>query len=142
VLKDQSPGVYWLMGILGVIGLFFSIILHELCHSLVGRRYGLPIGGIKLFIFGGIAEMLDEPPTPKAEFLTAVAGPACSFVLGIGLNLLFYAGLFSESSPQINSVIKYLGTVNLALGIFNMLPGYPLDGGRVLRAFLWWWKND
>ena len=79
VYKGLTPLTYWLMGICGALGLFFSIVFHELCHSLVGRRYGLPITGIQLFIFGGVAEMSQEPAEAKTEFLMAAAGPAASF---------------------------------------------------------------
>jgi Zn-dependent protease/CBS domain-containing protein len=140
--KGLSVSTYWLMGIVGAIGLFLSIVLHELSHSVVGRHYDLPIAGIKLFIFGGIAEMRDEPPSPKSEFLMAVAGPIMSIALGIVFYALFFIGLQNEWPVQINGVIGYLGMINFLLAIFNLFPGFPLDGGRILRAILWWWKND
>lgn len=82
--RNLSPGTYWGMGFAGTLGLFISIIFHELCHSLVAKRYGLPIKGITLFIFGGVAEMAEEPPNPKAEFMMAFAGPLSSLLLGLG----------------------------------------------------------
>src|SRR5512144_1066302 len=80
--QGLAPAMYWLMGVIGAAGMFFSILFHEFCHSLVARHFGLPMRGITLFIFGGVAEMEDEPPSPRAEFLMAVAGPLSSVVLG------------------------------------------------------------
>jgi len=132
---------YWLMGGLGMIGLFASIIFHELCHSLVARRLGLNMNGITLFIFGGVAEMSEEPASAKVEFLMAIAGPIASVVLG-----LIFLGLshsVAQDWPVVaRGVIAYLGWINLILAAFNMIPAFPLDGGRVLRSILWHWKGD
>lgn len=141
-VRNLSPGDYWIMGISGAIGLFLSIILHEMCHSLVARKYGIPMKGITLFIFGGIAEMHEEPKNAKTEFLMAAAGPLCS----VGLSVLFFAvyflGINSNWPVSVNAVIYYLSFINLALAAFNMLPAFPLDGGRILRALLWYRKKD
>ncbi|VVC75548.1 Putative zinc metalloprotease Rip3 [Aquicella siphonis] len=137
-----APHTYWIMGIIGALGLFLSIILHELCHSLVGRHYGIPIEGITLFIFGGVAEMREMPPNPKAEFLMAAAGPLFSLVTGILLYYLFQFGAASNWPITMTGILRYLSLINIAVGIFNLLPGFPLDGGRILRSLLWWWKND
>ncbi|WP_133131184.1 site-2 protease family protein [Legionella yabuuchiae] len=139
---DFSAGTYWIMGVFGVIGLFLSIVFHELCHSLVGRRYGIPMEGITLFIFGGIANMTDMPPNPKSEFLMAVVGPIFSLALGIGFYCLAQLGYYLQWQDQVTGVIQYLFIINIILGIFNLLPAFPLDGGRLLRATLWWWKQD
>lgn len=140
-----TPGLdsrtYFWMGVIGTLGLLFSIVFHELSHSLVARRYGLPIGGITLFIFGGVAEMTQEPPNAKTEFLMAVAGPISSFVLA----LLFYElYLFTASdvATPLNGIAYYLGLLNVILAVFNLVPAFPLDGGRMLRAALWGWKGD
>lgn len=133
---------YWLMAIAGAIGLFLSIVLHELCHSLVGRYYGIPIGGITLFIFGGIAHMNDMPPNPKSEFFMAIAGPLFSIAFAFILFYLFHMGIYLHWQTAITGVIQYLAMINLVVGIFNLLPGFPLDGGRVFRSLLWWWKDD
>src|SRR5690606_29456747 len=118
------------------------IIIHEFCHSLVGRKYGLPISSIRLFIFGGIAEMRDEPPTPKSEFLMAAAGPLSSFVLA-GIFAAITAWAKQAGGPIfLIAIFGYLATINLILAIFNLLPGFPLDGGRILRAALWARKKD
>ena len=140
--KDLPNATYWWMGAVGTLGLFVSIILHELSHSLVARRYGIPMEGITLFIFGGVAEMNDEPPSPKAEFLMAVVGPLASIVIALVSYLIHIFGNQQEWSLSVNGIFLYLSFMNLALAIFNLLPGYPLDGGRMLRSVLWHWKKN
>lgn len=132
-----APATYWWMGIAGAIGLFASIVLHELGHALVARRYGMPIAGITLFIFGGVAEMRSEPPGPKAEFLMAGAGPLVSIALAVLFLVLSAAGPVAWVA-----LTAYLGTINGILAAFNLIPAFPLDGGRMLRAALWGWKQD
>jgi Zn-dependent protease/predicted transcriptional regulator len=130
------------MGLAGTIGLFLSIVFHELAHSLVARRYGLPIRGITLFIFGGVAEMDQDPPSARTEFLMALAGPGASALLGLtfyGLNVL---GRDAGWSRPVNGVMRHLVSTNVSLAAFNLLPAFPLDGGRVLRAVLWRWRRD
>jgi Zn-dependent protease len=136
-----SAGTYWTMGIVGAIGLFAAIIFHELSHSLVARRYGLPIRGITLFVFGGIAHMEQEPDSPKTEFLMAIAGPIASILFGAVAWAVLAAGAGAWSRP-VAGVLTYLWTVNWLLAAFNLLPAFPLDGGRALRAGLWKWKNN
>ena len=139
--RDLAPATYLWMGLCGAAGLFFSIVFHELCHSLVARRFGLPMKGITLFVFGGVAEMSDEPSSAKAEFLMAVAGPLSSILLGLMLYVVTALG--SEVLPTpVTGVIDYLVAINLFLAAFNLLPAFPLDGGRVLRAALWQWKKN
>jgi Zn-dependent protease len=139
--KDLSSATYWWMGIFGAIGLFFSIIFHELSHSLVARNFGLPIKGITLFVFGGVAHMEEEPPSAKAEFLMAIAGPVSSVVLGIIFYILRTVGRITWPLP-VTGVLGYLAFINWILAGFNLLPAFPLDGGRVLRSVLWKWKNN
>lgn len=132
-----SPLAYWSMGIAGAAGLFLSIVLHELSHSVVARRYDIPISGITLFIFGGVAHMEKEPPTARAEFLMAIAGPIASLALAV-----FFYGASSLSAalgtPEtVSGVARYLALINLIVAVFNMVPAFPLDGGRVYRAWLW-----
>jgi len=139
---DLPPGIYWTMGLLGAFGLFFSIIFHEFSHSLVARKYDIPISGITLFIFGGVAEMEKEPKTPRAEFLMAIAGPIASLFLGI---VFWITGTLLEgagSSITLYGVLKYLGLINVILAVFNMIPAFPLDGGRVFRSILWHRSGD
>ncbi len=143
---DAAPGlsvsVYWQMGVAGAAGLFLSLILHELSHSLVARRYGLPIRGITLFLFGGVAELEEEPGNAAAEFWMAAAGPAASFVLAAAFWFLALGvGVISESAPLI-AVLRYLAMVNLLLAVFNLVPAFPLDGGRMFRSAVWWLKDD
>lgn len=140
--KDLSKSMYWFMGILGVVGLFFSIVFHELSHSLAAKRFGLPMKGITLFIFGGVAEMSEEPPSPKAEFFMAVAGPLSSIILGIVFSVIYFIGDGIGWSRPIMGVLIYLAIINFVLAAFNLIPAFPLDGGRVLRSILWGYKND
>lgn len=137
-----SKSTYWIMGIVGTLGLFLSIILHELSHSLVGRHYGIPISSITLFIFGGIAEMNKDPSSPKAEFYMSVVGPLVSLILAIFCLFLFKITSAAGWPVYVTGVISYLYIVNFVVGIFNLLPGFPLDGGRILRSILWWLTKD
>lgn len=140
--KNFSTETYWLMGVAGAIGLFLSIVFHELSHSLVARQYGIPMRGITLFIFGGVAEMNDEPPSAKSEFMMAIAGPIASIVIGAIFYVINSAINVTVSSQPTYAVIDYLAYINLILAGFNLVPAFPLDGGRVLRSGLWWWKKN
>jgi len=135
------PGIsreaYWTMGVLGALGLFASIVAHEFCHSLVARKVGIPMKGITLFIFGGVAEMGDEPPTARAEFLMAIVGPLSSMAIGAVFYLIYRYGESAGWSTPVNGVIYYVAYINGILAAFNLLPAFPLDGGRVLRSILW-----
>ncbi len=133
---------YWVMGVIGALGLFASIIYHEFCHSLVARRYGLPMRGITLFLFGGVAEMAEEPADARTEFLMAAAGPASSVVLGGLFYLIYRGGAAADWPAAVLAVIGYLAFINWILAGFNLLPAFPLDGGRMLRAGLWRWQGD
>jgi Zn-dependent protease/CBS domain-containing protein len=140
--KGLSTQTYWAMGIVGALGLFLSIIFHEMCHSLVARKYGMPMKGITLFIFGGVAEMGEEPASPKTEFMMAVAGPISSIFIGLvfyGVSLL---GRQNGWSEPIDAVVRYLAFINGLLAVFNLIPAFPLDGGRVLRSILWGAKKN
>jgi len=141
-VEDQSKAVYWIMGIAGAIGLFASITFHELSHSVVARRFGLPIEGITLFIFGGVSEMRREPDSPAAEFYMAIAGPAASIAAGVIFLALAYRVDRTGWSVPVMGVVRYLGVINLVLAGFNLIPAFPLDGGRVLRSALWKFKKD
>ena len=140
-LPDRSTQTYYIMGMVAALGMFASIVFHELAHSLVARMYGIKIAGITLFIFGGVAELEDEPPTPKSEFLVAIAGPISSVILGGAFYLT--AMLFEASAPpEMLAVLSYLTVINIVLAVFNLIPAFPLDGGRMLRAALWWRQGD
>ena len=137
-----SAATYWWMAIAATIGLLFSIVFHETAHSLVARRYGIEIRGITLFVFGGVAEMPTPPRSARAEFLMALAGPVASLILA-GTLFAFAAAVGLMQAPAtITEVIRYLGQLNLMLGVFNLVPAFPLDGGRMLRATLWGWRRD
>jgi len=140
--KGFSNETYWWMGIAGAVGLFFSIIFHEFSHSLVARQFGLPMKGITLFIFGGVAEMESQPKSPKVEFLMAIAGPISSIFLGSLLYFIRSAGQTMGWSKPLNGVLQYLMVINFILAGFNLLPAFPLDGGRILRSILWSIKGN
>lgn len=141
-LPHLSPARYWAMGAFAALLLFGSVLLHELGHSYVALRYHVPIGQITLFVFGGMAQMSKEPPHPRAEFLIAIAGPIVSFLIG-GLCLAGVAlveGLHGSRGFLVLG--SMLAVTNIYLGLFNLIPGFPLDGGRVLRAGLWAHSGD
>lgn len=133
---------------------FLSVLLHELAHSLVAKTRGMPVNSITLFLFGGVADIQDHPPSPWAEFLMAIVGPLVSLLLGVGFILLSGVGLTSLEMPledpreiasqlsPLTTLLLWLGPVNIILAIFNMIPGYPLDGGRVLRSIFWGITDD
>ena len=140
--RGLSRSTYIAMGVAGMIGLFSSIVLHEFSHSLVARRQGMQMKGITLFIFGGVAEMGEEPPSPRAEFLMSVAGPVTSFALGAIFYALATVGLRGGWPVPSYGVLSYLAYINWALGVFNLIPAFPLDGGRILRSILWRARRD
>jgi Zn-dependent protease/CBS domain-containing protein len=129
----------WAMGIAGALGLFVSVVAHELSHSLVARRFGVEMRGITLFLFGGVAEMTNEPPGPRAELAIAAAGPAMSFLIA---GLAWVAGHTRDWPAPVTGVLGYLSLINAVLAAFNLVPAFPLDGGRVLRALLWHWQGS
>ncbi len=137
-----TQATYWWMAVATTIGLLFSIVFHEMAHSLVARRFGMPIRGITLFIFGGVAEMEQEPPSAKSEFLMALAGPVASFLLSAVFFALFSFVGASGGPEAVKGTLWYLGALNGILALFNLVPAFPLDGGRMLRAALWFWRGD
>lgn len=137
-----SLQTYWFMGVIGALGLFVSIIIHEFSHALVARKYGMKIKGITLFIFGGVAEMRDEPSTPQSEFFMAIAGPIASFTLSILFSGLTQVAETMKLSLPLVALLSYLSMINLLVAVFNMIPAFPTDGGRVLRSLLWWIRGD
>jgi len=123
--EGLSSQTYWIMGIVGAIGLFFSIIVHEMSHSLVARRFGMPIKGITLFLFGGVAEMKSEPPSPKAEFMMALAGPLSSIFLAAVFYAISQIAKNAGWSEAVYGVIGYLAWINGILAVFNLVPAFP-----------------
>jgi Zn-dependent protease/predicted transcriptional regulator len=140
----ESLGIALLASLL----FFLSVVLHELAHSLVARAFGVPVRNITLFLFGGVSNIEREPPSPKAEFLTAIVGPLTSIAIGIILLLIAGAAedvpfgattsgaVLSRLGPW-ETLLLWLGPINLLVGVFNLIPGFPLDGGRILRSILW-----
>jgi Zn-dependent protease len=139
----QATHIYWGAGLAATLLFFLSILLHELAHSLVALRFGIDIPSITLFVFGGVSRLGREVTKPDVEFKIAIAGPLMSFALALvcaGIRLLISP--FGETPSLLGAVFGYLALVNGVLGFFNLLPGFPLDGGRVLRAVLWWWTGS
>jgi len=132
----------WFYSVLSAMLLFISILLHEISHSIVAKRTGLPIKEITLFIFGGVAQMTKEPDDPGQEFVIAIAGPAMSFVLVIFFTIVYFLSTYYYRYSPISAMFKYLAFINFGMIVFNMVPGLPLDGGRVLRAILWYFTGN
>ena len=131
---DIAGERYGLMGLIAAFLLFLSVLLHELSHSLIALRNRLPISSITLFIFGGVARMDEEPQTPGIEFRVALAGPACSFIL---MALFHFLSTLSTEGGEAFAIFAYASFINGVLAFFNLIPGFPLDGGRLLRSALW-----
>jgi Zn-dependent protease/CBS domain-containing protein len=141
VFRGAAPGAptaeYWAMGLITALAFFVCILLHELGHALVARRLGIPLRGVTLFLFGGVAELEGEPASAGAEFVMAIAGPIVSAVLVGVFAALAVAGSTAAWPWQVVLVLEYLAGINLWVLIFNLVPAFPLDGGRVLRSILW-----
>jgi Zn-dependent protease len=153
---DWDGATRWFVSLAAGVLFFASLLAHELAHSLMSRRYGVEVRRITLFLFGGMAEMEEEPREPRAEFFVAIVGPATSLALG----LLFSLGAATLAGPDFAALLQedqaaalaslsplatlllWLGPVNTVLGLFNLVPGFPLDGGRVFRAMMWWLTGD
>jgi len=144
----------WSLALVGALLFFISVLAHELAHSVVARARGLPVKNITLFLFGGVSNIQKEPTSPMSELVIAIVGPLTSFLLGgiflaLGLgsvvlnkvSLPTSSGLLSQLGP-VNTMFMWLGSVNILLGVFNLIPGFPLDGGRVLRSILWALTKD
>jgi Zn-dependent protease/CBS domain-containing protein len=131
-------------GLITSLLFFGSVLAHELMHSVVSQRQGIPVQSITLFIFGGVSQITAEPKKPGDEFRMAIAGPATSLVIGAILIGIYFAwrGASSFSTQFVTAIVYWLGYINLVLGVFNLIPGFPLDGGRVLRSLLWWRSNN
>jgi len=149
-MPHYSPGLnpmqYWIMSIIGTVILFLSVLIHELSHSIVASRYGIKVKQIVLFIFGGVSDIEEEPKDFNKEFKMAIAGPAVSLVLSALFAIFWWIttamimSSFDESFKTIliiiNGILFYASFLNLILGIFNLIPAFPMDGGRILRSVL------
>lgn len=140
-LPDSGATVHWLLAVVSGLLFFASLLLHELAHSLVARAYGIPVKSITLFVFGGVAQITREAKRPFAEFVMALAGPATSVLLS-GLFLLVWWAIGSGGEEPVPVMVEWLMVMNLGVAVFNILPGFPLDGGRVLRSVLWGATSD
>jgi Zn-dependent protease/CBS domain-containing protein len=137
-----ETGVYVAMGVIGTLLFFASLLAHEISHSLVARGRGIPVEGITLFVFGGMAHTRMEAESPGDEFAIAGIGPVSSLGIAILFGLVGWAGAVAGWSPAIVAVAQYLAFINVALAVFNLLPGFPLDGGRLFRAAAWKYTGD
>ena len=135
-----SPTTYWWMSILTSLLFFASVVAHELAHSLVSRANGIPVRDITLFIFGGAAHIDEEPRRARDELLMALAGPAASLVVAAGFGGLWWAS--QRVAEPVHALAGWLASINLVLALFNLIPGFPLDGGRVVRAIIWGATGD
>lgn len=149
-----SPAEVWLTALVAALLFFASVLAHELAHSIVAKARGLPVSRITLFLFGGVSNIEREPASPETEFLMAIVGPLTSLILGVVF--LFLAGVSMLASGGLNTgalgllgrlgpvstLLLWLGPINILLGVFNLIPGFPLDGGRVLRSILWAVSHD
>jgi len=145
-MPQQYPGLstitYWAIGITSAVILFASVLIHELSHSYVAKKNGLPIARITLFFFGGVSEMTEEPQDPGLEVRMAVAGPLMSFLIAGVLGGSWYLAQFAKAPVAITATLGYGALINAILGVFNLLPAFPLDGGRVFRGSLWKRSNS
>jgi Zn-dependent protease/predicted transcriptional regulator len=139
---DLSVTAHWVMGLVAALLLFSSVVLHEIGHSYVAKTHGVPIKRITLFLFGGVSQLSKEASDPITEIKIAIAGPGVSYALMLVFFLTYFAASRGNTPQGIAPVLKYLAYVNGLLGTFNLIPGFPLDGGRLLRAIIWKFSGD
>lgn len=137
-----TPVAYWTFGLATALAFFACLLLHELAHALMGRRLGHPVTRITLFLFGGVSEAPDEMRSPRAEFWIAIVGPLTSLALGGGFFALAAWADASGAPAGLGQALGWLALINVGLAMFNLLPGFPLDGGRLFRAAAWAWTHD
>jgi len=141
-LAGAAPWIYWSMGVVAALFLFLCVLLHELGHSVVAKRSGIPVHQVTLFIFGGVAHIARDPASPAVEFRIALAGPLVSVAIAAACFWLSsHIPLTTDAHLIGVTILRYLAMVNAMLVAFNLLPGFPLDGGRLLRAVLWAWTG-
>lgn len=139
-IPDRTPGIYWLYGTITSLLFFASVLAHELGHAVVSMSEGVQVKSITLFILGGVAHIAREPSTPNSEFRIVAAGPFASLFLAACFH--FAGALTANIHPDSSSLSIYLAQVNLILAVFNLIPAFPLDGGRILRSIFWWLNGD
>jgi Zn-dependent protease/predicted transcriptional regulator len=140
--QNLTKSQYWIIGTAIALLFFLSVLAHELAHCYAAIKHGIKVKSIRLLFFGGLTEVSSEPKTGRHEFLIALAGPAMSMALSAGFFLLWAYSVQTGSQPYLAGVAEWLGFFNLALAVFNFIPGFPLDGGRILKAVLWDRWND
>jgi Zn-dependent protease/CBS domain-containing protein len=133
--RGQGQTVYWVTGVVGALLFYACLLAHELSHSLLARRYGVKVSGITLWLFGGVSNLEGEPTSAGSEGLIAGVGPLTSLIIG---GIAFALALATQGNAILTALLGWLTFVNVALGLFNLLPAFPLDGGRLLSSFLWW----
>lgn len=136
---EIPTAAYWLLGAVTSILFFASVVVHELAHSIIALRHGIPVREISLFIFGGVAQIGEEPKSAGDEFRIAIAGPVSSLLLAVVFGIIY---LLDQPIPYLAAPSLWLMRINLMLALFNLIPGFPLDGGRVLRAAVWSWTKS
>ncbi len=135
--KQYTSAQYWIMGTVAAALYFLSILIHELAHSYVAMKHGIRVTSIRLLIFGGMAQVASEPKSGRHEFLIALSGPATSMALGLLFLAICLPSLAMNKVTPTAAIAELLALANISLAVFNLIPGFPLDGGRILRAFLW-----
>ncbi len=141
IYPDWAGRTFWLAGAASAFFLFSCVLLHEMAHAFTALAFGLPVKGITLFVLGGVSNLGADARSAKGEFLISVMGPLVSLVLG-GVMWVAYFFWIGDPSQPVAAVVAYLAVVNLLIAAFNMLPGFPLDGGRVLRSVIWATTGD
>ncbi len=145
VNPDWSPALMWAIALVTAVLFFVALLLHELAHSLVAKRRGLQVRAITLFALGGVSQIESEASDAKSEFWIAIVGPLTSLVIGflcLGIERIAFHPAGTLPATALAALLRWLGRINIVLAFFNMIPGYPLDGGRVLRSLLWWISNN
>jgi Zn-dependent protease/predicted transcriptional regulator len=140
MLPEAAVSIHWILGAVTTVLLFGSVLLHELGHAFEALRHKLPVRRITLFIFGGVAELSEDTRNPQEEFRIAIAGPIVSMALAVGFYVTWL--LSRDLTGYLATPALYLARINLLLALFNLIPGFPLDGGRVLRAAIWAWSGS
>ncbi len=140
IVENLSSQTYWLAGIITTLVVFASVLIHELGHSFVAIREGIPIKRITLFVFGGVSQMETEPPSPSTEFKVTAAGPLTSLLIALVMGLIYY--FIMPPGLIISQSVFLVAQINLVMAIFNLIPAFPLDGGRLFRSIVWYFMKN
>jgi Zn-dependent protease/CBS domain-containing protein len=137
-VPNRSAAAYWITGLIGAVVFYACLLAHELSHSVVARRNGVEVSEITLWLFGGVSKLAGEPRSPGVEALITVVGPLTSILLAVVAYVLALLASAAGASPLVSNLLLWLAVLNLSLGVFNLIPAFPLDGGRLLSTFFWW----